>query len=149
MNKKLLILACLLVVISSISQEMQHDHTCNKRHELHNTRWLSIIENCCVNYYEFKEHGSYIYYSGEREEYSPGVYSIKEDTLFLHEFYFDEDDPFALLDREVKFIALIKENSFQLLYREDLIRTMRGEVKWLKTMLEKQTYWKFNSKTSP
>lgn len=64
--------------------------------------------------------------------------------MFLHEFYSDEDDPFEILDREVKFIALINEKSFQLLYREDLIRTKKGEIKWLKTTLEKPTFWKVN-----
>ena len=133
-----------MVVVNLISQVAQNNHPYRKTYDLLNTHWVSKIENCCSNYYDFKEHGSYIFYSGERDEYCPGIYSIKKDTLFLHEFYSDEDDPFEILDREAKFVALINENSFQLLYREDLIRTKKGEIKWLRTKLDKPTFRKTN-----
>lgn len=138
-------MACMMmVVVNLISQVAQNNHPYRKTYDLLNTHWVSKIENCCSNYYDFKEHGSYIFYSGERDEYCPGIYSIKKDTLFLHEFYSDEDDPFEILDREAKFVALINENSFQLLYREDLIRTKKGEIKWLRTKLDKPTFRKTN-----
>jgi len=145
MKKIFVIMACMMmVVVNLISQVAQNNHPYRKTYDLLNTHWVSKIENCCSNYYDFKEHGSYIFYSGERDEYCPGIYSIKKDTLFLHEFYSDEDDPFEILDREAKFVALINENSFQLLYREDLIRTKKGEIKWLRTKLDKPTFRKTN-----
>lgn len=68
MKKIFLIIVCSIVVVSSMSQEMQNKNADSKRHELQNTRWLSKIDDFCSNFYEFKEHGSYIYYSGERDE---------------------------------------------------------------------------------
>ena len=133
---------CMITGLNLISQKKPGNHSSRKIYNLANTRWVSKIKNCCTNYYDFKIHGSYIFYSGERDEFCPGVYSIKKDTLFLNEFYSDEDDPFNILDKEVKFVALINENYFHLLYREDLIRTKTGEVKWLKTKLDNPTYRK-------
>ncbi len=115
----------------SIAQQAQH---C----DLTNSHWAMKIKNCCTNYYDFKDHGTYVFYSGERDEYYPGVYSQKNDTIFFREFYSNEDDPYKLLDRESKFVGLVlNEDSFQLLYREDPIQTNNGKIKWLKTSLSK------------
>jgi len=87
----LLIVVGIVVVVSSVAQEVVNNRTNNKRYNLTNTYWAMKVENCCSNYYHFNKHGSYVYYSGEQDEYCPGVFSIKKDTLFLHEFYADED----------------------------------------------------------
>lgn len=132
----LLIVVGIVVVVSSVAQEVVNNRTNNKRYNLTNTYWAMKVENCCSNYYHFNKHGSYVYYSGEQDEYCPGVFSIKKDTLFLHEFYADEDDLFDILNREVKFIAFVSKNSIQVIYREDLIKTKEGEIRWLKTKLD-------------
>jgi len=142
MKRLFVTIIIMMIVITLSPQEVVNNHPCKKKYDLANTHWVSKIENCCSNYYDFKEHGSYIFYSGERDEYFPGIYSIKKDTLFLHEFYSDEDDPCEILDEDVKFVALINGNSFKLLYREDIIRTLNGDFKWIRTKLDDSTYKK-------
>jgi hypothetical protein len=144
MKKLFMTIIIMMLVITLVPQEVVNNHSCKKTYDLANTHWVSKIENCCSNYYDFKEHGIYIFYSGEREEYSPGIYSIKKDTIFLYEFYSGEDDPYEILDEDVKFVALMNGNSFQLLYREDIIRTGNGDFKWIRTKLDKPTYKKMN-----
>jgi hypothetical protein len=143
MKKMFLVLVSMIISIVNLNaQEGLNDSKVKNLHNLQNSRWISKDDIRYTNYYEFKNHGSYIFYSGEREEYYPGIYYIKNDTLFLHEFYSDEDDPFCLLNREIKFIALLDETKFILLYREDQIRTKKGEIQWYKTNLGKPAYWK-------
>lgn len=140
MKKLLFILVCTIIAIVNLNaQERLKD---SKVKNLQNSRWISKDDNRYTNYYEFKKHGSYIYYSGERDEYSPGVYYLKNDTLFLQEFYSDEDDQFNLLNIEVKFIAFLEETKFTLLYKKDQIKTINGEIKWYITKLGKPTYWR-------
>ena len=128
------------------SQEVSKVQLHKIAYNLSNSRWTARIENCCLNYYEFKKHNSYIFYSGERDEYYPGVYSIKNDTLFLREFYSDENDPFELLNNEVKFVALLNGNSFQILYKEDQICTKEGHIKWSETILDKKPIYQIVNK---
>ena len=142
MKRSFLIITALMIVINLSSQEVIVDHFCKTKNNLVNTRWVSKIGKHCSNYYDFKEHGSYIFYSGERNEYSPGVYSIKKDTLFLHEFYSNEDDPYEILDEYVKFVALANRNSLKFLYREDIVRTQTRDLKRIRTKLNKSTYKK-------
>lgn len=131
-------------IISIVNLNAQEGLNDSKVKNLQNSRWISKDDIRYTNYYEFKNHGSFIFYSGERDEYYPGIYYIKNDTLFLHEFYSDEDDPFCLLNREVKFIAFLDETKFIILYREDQIRTKKGKIRWYKTKLKKPTYWKIH-----
>lgn len=149
MKRLFLIITFLMIVINLSSQEIVTDHSCKPKYNLVNTHWVSKIGNCCSNYYDFKEHGRSIFYSGERNEYSPGVYSIKKDTLFLHEFHSDEDDAYEILDEDVKFVALINGNSFKLLYREDIVRTQTGDLKWIRTKLTNSAYKKTNRPERP
>jgi hypothetical protein len=109
---------------------------------LNNSKWSLKIAPFCTNTFYFKSHGSYIFYSGEIKEYYPGVYYIKKDTLFLREFYSDEDDAFSLLTREVKFTVLLKDKYLQPLYREDPVLNKNGEIKWIKTQLQEFRYKK-------
>jgi hypothetical protein len=138
----------MLILVKLSSQEVSQVQFQKKGYNLSNSHWTFKVENCCLNYYDLKEYHSYIFYSGERDEYYPGVYSIKNDTLFLREFYSYEDDPFELLDKEVKFVALLNGNSFQLLYREDQIRTKEGYIKWVKTLLDEKPIFRRTNKLS-
>ncbi len=148
MKKLFSIIICLIIIVKLSSQEVYQVQSYEKAYNLSNSHWTFKVENCCLNYYDLKEHHSYIFYSGERDEYYPGVYSIKNDTLFLREFYSDEDDPFELLDKEVKFVALLNGNSFQLLYREDQIHTKEGYIKWVKTLLGEKPIFRRTNKLS-
>jgi len=76
--KRLFILLICVTIFSKLFSQV----TNNNKYNFSNTHWVLKIENCCVNYYDFKEHGSYIYYSGERNEYYPGVYSLKRILYF-------------------------------------------------------------------
>jgi len=109
---------------------------------LNNSKWSLKIAPFCTNTFYFMSHGSYIFYSGEIKEFHPGVYYIKKDTLFLREFYSDEDDAFSLLTREVKFTVLLKDKYLQPLYREDPVLNKNGEIKWIKTQLQEFRYKK-------
>lgn len=142
MKKTFIKLTFLMAFGSLTSQVVPNTKPHKKVPELTNSRWSLKIENCCTNYYDFKEHGSYVFYSGERDEYYPGVYTIKQDTLYLREFYSDEDDYFELLNREARFVALLDKNSLRLLCRQDPVLTKKGKIKWLKTLLDKSIYRK-------
>jgi len=148
MKKLFSILVCMIILFKLQSQVASTVQSHKTVQNLSDSHWTFKVENCCLNYYDIKVHHGYIYYSGERNEYYPGVYSIKNDTLFLREFHSDEDDPFDLYNKEVKFVALLNENYFQLLYREDQIRTKEGCIKWVKTLLDKKLIFRKTNKLS-
>lgn len=116
MKRLYLVFFCfMLIVLDILSQDSLYKKSNIIKHDLKDTRWGSRVENSYSNYYDFKTRGSFVFYSGEHEDFYPGVYSIKEDTLFLCEFQSYEDDPFEILDREVRYTAIIKGDFFEII----------------------------------